>query len=80
MAALSLGGSKSVVTRPQETTTLTGVTIVRLVDRPSDKVVNAFTEEFPNPIALWTDADYDSIGDWTQAQAEARLVSLINAM
>lgn len=77
---VSLGGTKNVVTTPQQTTTLTQVTLIRIVDNPSEKFVRAFIEEIGNPITLWEGDAYDSIGDWTQAKADKQLAALINAM
>jgi len=31
-------------------------------------------------VVLWEGEAYDTIGDWTTAQANARLVEIINAM
>lgn len=78
--ALSLGTTKNVTVRPAETTSLTEVTVLRWVDRPSDKVVVAFVKELANPIVLWEGDAYDSAGDWTEAQASTRLIQVINAM
>ncbi len=78
--ALSLGATKNVTVRPAETASLTEVNVLRWVDRPSDKVVVAFIKELANPIVLWEGDAYDTAGDWTEAQASARLISIINAM
>lgn len=31
------------------------------------------------PLLLWSEADYDSIGDYTQAQAESRVLELLGS-
>jgi hypothetical protein len=79
-ATISLGGSKNLTVRAAQTATLTEVTVLRWVDKPAEKVVLAFVQELNNPVTLWADADYDSIGDWTEAQASTRLAAVINAM
>lgn len=32
---------------------------------------------FPKPLILWTGADYATAGDYTQAQADARLMEIL---
>ena len=78
--AVSLGATKNVTVRQAESITLSEVTVLRWVDRPSDKVVLAFVQEINNPITLWEGSAYDLIGDWTEAQANTRLAEVINAM
>ena len=54
------------------------LTIDRIIDTPSRKEVVAFIREIPRPIKLWEGAAYDAIGDWTQAQAEARILEVLS--
>jgi hypothetical protein len=49
----------------------------QLVDMPEQKKVLAFFNGIFKPLPLWEDDAYDAIGDWTQAQAEARLLELL---
>lgn len=78
--AVSLGTTKNVVVRPAESVSVSELNVLRWIDRPSDKVVLAFVKEINNPVVLWEGDAYDAAGDWTQAQAEARLATVVNAM
>jgi hypothetical protein len=46
-------------------------------DNTFNKVVNAQIIGLPIFVPLWNNTEYDSIGDWTQAQAEAKLTQLL---
>jgi hypothetical protein len=48
-----------------------------LTDNTFNKVVNAQIIGLPIFISLWGNAEYDSIGDWTQAQAEDKITQLL---
>jgi|WetSurMetagenome_2_1015567.scaffolds.fasta_scaffold1017994_1 hypothetical protein len=72
----------TVITLPQAkiitpAVSATAVTLERIVDIPAAKVVRAFIKELNRPLILWEGDAYDSIGDWTQAQANARVIALI---
>jgi hypothetical protein len=77
---VALGQSKNITVQPARTVTASSVTVGRIVDNPSEKRVVAFIRELGNPLVLWEDAAYDAAGDWTQAQADARIKALILAM
>ena len=77
---VDLGQSKNITVQPARTVTATSVTVGRLVDNPSEKRVVAFIRELGNPLVLWEGDAYDSAGDWTQAQADAKIKALILAM
>lgn len=47
---------------------------VTLIDDAARKVVEARLGGFPRGIVLWRGEAYDAAGDYTQAQAEARLL------
>jgi hypothetical protein len=49
--------------------------IVTYSDTPARKVLAANIENVPSTIYLFTGQQYDIMGDWTQAQAEAALKS-----
>lgn len=51
--------------------------IVSYSDTPSNKTVLAHIDKIPQPILLYAGTDYDTIGDWTQTQAEQRLLQLL---
>jgi hypothetical protein len=57
---------------------ITKLTVVRMVDVPGKKIVKVATVELPKPIILWQGAAYDAIGQWTDADVEARLKELYN--
>ena len=58
--------------------TVSQLTLQRIVDLPGERVVRAFAAELPAPVVLWSGDAYDAIGDWTQDQANARLVEIIS--
>lgn len=63
----------------QQAVSVNTLTIERIVDLPSQKIVRAFVREVPQPIVLWSGADYDAAGDWTQAQANAQIIAKVQA-
>lgn len=77
---VDLGQSKAITVQPARTVTATSVTVGRLVDNPGEKRVVAFIRELGNPLVLWEGDAYDAAGDWTQAQANAKIKALILAM
>ena len=50
---------------------------VVLVDHQYRKLVLARVHPTANPLTLWKGQDYDVIGDYTQAQVEARIKELL---
>ena len=50
-----------------------------LLDVSSDKKVFAILPPLTRRVTLWEGAAYDAAGDYTQAQAEARLVEVLGA-
>lgn len=58
--------------------TVTTLTVERIVDLPGQKIVRAFVKEISRPLVLWSGADYDAAGDWTQEQANARILAVLN--
>ena len=53
------------------------VTIEEVVDNPERKVVRAFTREL-GQLVLWEGEAYDAIGQWTDADVQARVLELLN--
>jgi hypothetical protein len=54
------------------------ITIKKFMDNPSRKIVAVMTDD--NKLyELWKDEAYDTIGDWTTAQAVARLKEMAEA-
>lgn len=43
------------------------------IDDAAHKIVLARLHPMLRPLALWRGAEYDEIGDWTQAQAEDKI-------
>ena len=58
-----------------ELITLTGLDIV-IMDIKSKKLVIVRLAPFLKPIVLWKDQEYDNIGDYTQDQAESKLLEI----
>lgn len=48
-----------------------------LVDDAVQQTVVAFIRPLPKPLLLWAGPDYAAAGDYTQAQAEARILVLL---
>ena len=73
---VALDGTYDIVTRPAETKKLSSVTITRMIDMPTAKVVKVATLELGDLI-LWTGDEYDAIGQWTDADVQARIKALL---
>lgn len=54
------------------------LTIQRMVDLPEKKEVRVFVKELSEPIVIWSGADYDAAGQWTDADIEAKLNQLFS--
>jgi hypothetical protein len=50
---------------------------VVILDDAARKIVLARLHPAFRPIMLWRGDNYDEIGDWTQAQAEAKILELL---
>lgn len=91
MKALDLPAPITYVTQPQlvqfgqviqeeMTATFSGVTLREIIDNPGDRIVTArFLEPLPDLI-LWQGDDYDLAGNWTQTQAETRIIEILTAV
>jgi hypothetical protein len=73
---ISLSNPKKVVLQEEKSKTVTTLTVSRIVDLPKKKMVRAFVEELDEPVVLWEGAAYDAVGQWTDANVEARLTEL----
>jgi hypothetical protein len=73
---VNLGSTASIVTQPEQTISLSTLTVERMVDLPNEKKVFVFIKELGNQVTLWEGASYDAIGEWTNADVQARLVEL----
>jgi hypothetical protein len=58
--------------------TLTSLDIV-YTDDPQQKIVRVQIRPCPLPLTLWSGAAYDAIGNWTEAQAETQITTLLGA-
>ena len=45
-----------------------------IIDRPESKTVAVLVSPFMKPLLLWSGDEYVAIGDYTQAQVEARVL------
>jgi len=50
---------------------------VTILDNSKNKMVLAQIRGIPRYLTLWQDEGYDAAGDYTQAQAEARLLEVL---
>lgn len=50
---------------------------VTLIDSVKRRVVSARLLPCPRPLVLWQGDDYDEAGDYTQAEAEERVLELL---
>lgn len=50
---------------------------IMLLDNSKYKTVSAILLPSTRPLLLWCGETYDTIGDYTQAQAEARILELL---
>ena len=73
---INLSNPKKVVLQEEKSKTVTTLTVNRIVDLPKKKIVRAFVEELDEPVVLWEGAAYDAVGQWTDANVEARLTEL----
>ena len=52
---------------------------IDFIDRPRNKTVSVRVFPFPKEVTLWSGDDYDTIGDWTQEQADSALTMFLSA-
>jgi ABC-type uncharacterized transport system permease subunit len=67
---------KEVVVVKEVKRTLTELTVEEITDNSSRKEVKAFTLEL-GMFTLWTGDQYDAIGQWTDADAQARILEIL---
>ena len=80
---LPLGTTETITIAPIQQKTLSSVTINRIVDLQGLQTVKAFLQELPSPLTLWsptTSPSYSQVGDWTQDQAQARILVVLAGM
>jgi hypothetical protein len=76
---ITLTNPKKVVLQEEKSKTVSTLTVQRVVDLPAKKVVRVFVQELDEPVVLWEGAAYEAIGQWTDADVEARLTELYAA-
>ena len=54
----------------------TTIEIVSIMDNPTKKTVTAYIVGKPYNVILWEGAAYDNIGQWTDADVQARIIQL----
>lgn len=62
--------------RVQKPITLSALDVT-IMDNATRKSCVAQVRPCPFPLLLWSGAEYDAAGDYTQAQAEARVLELL---
>lgn len=72
---ITLGTPVDVVTVPEQKKTISELTIQQMIDNPNRKIVTILTVEIGR-IVLWEGADYDAIGQWTDADVISRINTL----
>ena len=74
---ITFDSEKTYVTRPEESKKVTTVTIGQIMDNNRNKTVTAHSIEL-GMIVLWTGADYDAVGQWTDTDVENRINEILN--
>lgn len=73
---ISLNTPKRIVLQEEKSKDITKLTVARVVDLPKQKVVRCFCEELEEAIVLWEGAAYDAVGQWSDADVQARIAEL----
>jgi len=73
---ITLNTPLTFILQPEVKIELTNIEIQRIIDNPNEKFVRAFINGISD-IILWEGNEYDAIGNWTQEQAEARIIELL---
>jgi hypothetical protein len=76
---INLLNTKTVTLQEAKIKTINTITVNRMVDIPTQKIVRVFIEELPEPVTLWEGAAYDAIGQWSDTDVTNRLNELYNA-
>ena len=75
---ITLTTPKKIVLQEEKSTTISTLTITRIVDLPKQKTVRVFLEELDEPVILWEGAEYDAIGQWSDTDVSNKLNSIYN--
>ena len=74
---VTLSNAKTVTVTPAVTKTISEITVISEIDNSMRKKVIAITKEL-GQVVLWEGDAYDAIGQWTDANVQARLLELYN--
>jgi len=69
---VTLSSPKVIKEIPAYQLSVSEIEIEYFVDSPSEKIVEAYTKQI-GTIVLWEGDAYDAIGDWTNADVEAKI-------
>ena len=75
---IQLSNPKDVVIVKEQKKTIEKATVLEIVDLPSRKQVIAKTQELGS-VMLWKDAEYDTVGQWTDTDVVNKLNELYNS-
>ena len=74
-----LNSTKKIVFQEEKSKDINSLTVRFFTDSPSEKVVKCYTHEIDDEIILWEGDDYDTIGQWTDTDAQNRLLEIYNS-
>jgi hypothetical protein len=66
---------ESIQIEPNYEFNINNISIDHYIDSPSFKTVTAYTKQH-GPIILWEGEAYDVVGQWTDADVQARLLEM----
>ncbi len=75
---VQLSSPKDVVIVNEVKKTIDKISVIEISDNSKKKIVIAKTVQLGG-IVLWQGADYDAIGQWTDTDAENRILELYNS-
>lgn len=73
-----LSETKTTIIQPEVSISFNEITLKELIDDGSSVIAYLSINNMYKRYTLWEGAAYTAIGDWTQAQAEARIVELFS--
>ena len=68
---------KRIVTKPEEVKVVKEITIITINDNYLMRRVTALTKE-AGSLTLWSESDYDAVGQWTDTDVQNRITELLN--
>ena len=77
---INLGTASNIETQPAQSITVTNLTVEKWIDYPSESKLYAFITELRKEVLVFEGAEYDATGDsdgqWTDAEATAKIITL----